>query len=142
MPYIVANYLVGKDVYLKRLDHKLSLESESLAAAQILNVRLSGGPIHQAETGNILPNPANMNITITVPEGSTNHGNPNLLCTPPNWYDYVIFYFANYFAHAATVITVPGQGTSETIEVIRNALLLPTSGVLRAMSAIRRHLEL
>lgn len=80
-----------------------------------------------------------MNITITVPKGSTNHGNPNLICTPPNWYDYMIFYFANYFAHAATVVTTPGQGTPETFEAFTNALLIPTSGIVRALVTIWRH---
>lgn len=38
------------------------------------------------------------NLTITVPNGATNHGISNLLCTPPSWTDYVIFYLTNYFA--------------------------------------------
>ncbi|KAI8632846.1 hypothetical protein F5Y19DRAFT_419176 [Xylariaceae sp. FL1651] len=80
-----------------------------------------------------------MNLTITVPSGSSNHGNPNLLCTPPSWYDYILFYFMNYVAHAATVITTPGQGNSETIFVVLAALLLPGSGITRAIDAIRRH---
>lgn len=80
-----------------------------------------------------------LNLTITVPDGSSNHGNPNLLCTPPYWYDYVLFYFTNYFAHAATVITTPGQGRKKTILVVLLALLFPGVGILRAMDAIRRH---
>jgi hypothetical protein len=80
-----------------------------------------------------------MNLTITLPEGSTNHGNPNLLCTPPKWYDYAAFFFTNYFAHAITVVSVPGQSTSETLLAITGALLLPTSGVVRATAAILRH---
>ncbi|AEO66313.1 uncharacterized protein THITE_110760 [Thermothielavioides terrestris NRRL 8126] len=79
-----------------------------------------------------------MNITVTVPEGSSNHGNPNLLCVPPSWSDYIIFYFSNYVAHAATVIMSPGQGWRETIIVVLSALLLPGSGIQRAITAIRR----
>ncbi len=79
-----------------------------------------------------------LNFTVTVPDGSGNHGNPNLLCTPPQWFDYILFYFSNYFAHAATVITTPGQGRIETIHVILAALLLPVSGTIRAMEAIIR----
>ena len=79
-----------------------------------------------------------MNVTIIVPKGTTNHGNPNLLCTPPNWYDYAIFYLTNYIAHAATVITSPGQGLLETTLVIISALLLPTTGVIHATVAIFR----
>lgn len=80
-----------------------------------------------------------MNLTITVPEGSSNHGNPNLLCTPTRWFDYLLFFFSNYFAHAATVVASPGQGRRETIFVVLAALLLPGSGVLRAVRAIYRH---
>ncbi|KAK3302748.1 uncharacterized protein B0T15DRAFT_314050 [Chaetomium strumarium] len=80
-----------------------------------------------------------LNLTITVPDGSSNHGNPRLLCTPPSWFDYIIFFFSNYFAHAATVITNPGQGRKETIFVILAALLFPGLGIVRAMEAIRRH---
>ncbi|KAE8349996.1 hypothetical protein BDV28DRAFT_151346 [Aspergillus coremiiformis] len=80
-----------------------------------------------------------MNLTITVPKGSTNHGNPSLICTPPGPSDYIIFYFSNYFAHAATVIATPGQGNRETFLAILLALLIPGSGVSRAVDAIRRH---
>jgi hypothetical protein len=80
-----------------------------------------------------------MNITLTVPDGTTNHGNPNLLCTPPYWYDFVLFYFANYIAHAATVISSPGPGSWSTVYVVIIALLIPVSGVIRAVSNIRRH---
>jgi hypothetical protein len=81
----------------------------------------------------------NINFTISVPPGSTNHGNPHLLCTPPKWYDFVIFFFSNYFAHAATVINRPGQHWTETLEVVLLALLWPISGVSRAMVAIFSH---
>jgi hypothetical protein len=80
-----------------------------------------------------------LNLTVTVPDGSSNHGNPHLLCTPPSWSDYLVFYASNYFAHAATVITDPGQGTKETISVTLAALLLPVSGLMRALVAMRRH---
>ncbi|KAJ9490043.1 hypothetical protein VN97_g3244 [Penicillium thymicola] len=51
----------------------------------------------------------------------------------------VIFYLTNYFAHAATIISSPGQGTREMIATIFIALLLPGSGVLRALNTIYRH---
>lgn len=79
-----------------------------------------------------------MNLTITVPDGSSNYGNPNILCTPPHWHDYILFYLANYFAHAATIITRPGQGLPTTVIAII-AALLPVSGIARAIEAIRRH---
>jgi hypothetical protein len=64
---------------------------------------------------------------------------PDLLCTPPRWYDFLLFFVSSYFAHAATVITVPGQHWSETLEVALMALLWPISGVSRALSAIFNH---
>lgn len=80
-----------------------------------------------------------MNFTFTVPEGSTNHGNPNLLCTPAKWYDVLIFFSANYFAHAASVIIEPGQNSASIIQYILFALVLPGAGVSRAVRAISRH---
>ncbi|RYP63526.1 hypothetical protein DL771_009222 [Monosporascus sp. 5C6A] len=80
-----------------------------------------------------------MNFTITVPEGTTNHGNPNLLCTPAKWYDLIIFFSANYFAHSATVIVNPGQSLIETGILIFFALILPGAGIVGAVSAIVRH---
>ncbi|KAK4115455.1 hypothetical protein N656DRAFT_695023, partial [Canariomyces notabilis] len=80
-----------------------------------------------------------MNFTLTVPEGTTNHGNSKLLCTPAQWYDFVIFFFGNYFAHAATVVPVPGQGFESTAISIFLALTLPGSAIVRAVTAIVRH---
>ncbi|KAL7804938.1 hypothetical protein V8C44DRAFT_341952 [Trichoderma aethiopicum] len=80
-----------------------------------------------------------MNFTFTVPEGSTNHGNPNLLCTPAKWYDLLIFFSANYFAHAASVIVEPGQDFASIALWILVALVLPGAGVSRAVRAISRH---
>ncbi len=79
-----------------------------------------------------------MNITITVPEGESNHGNPSLLCVPPQWYDYMVFYLANYFAHVASIISTPGQGPRTTLAVLVPALFFPTSGVIRALLRIHR----
>lgn len=80
-----------------------------------------------------------MNLTFTVPEGSTNHGNPNLLCTPAKWYDLIIFFFANYLAHAASVIIEPGQSLSSSGLSVLLTLILPGTGVVRAVRAIFRH---
>jgi hypothetical protein len=65
------------------------------------------------------------NITITVPDGSSNHGDPNLLFTPSSWTDIITFYVGNYAAHAATVISLPGESTISTIRVGLSALLFP-----------------
>src|SRR2546423_328016 len=49
------------------------------------------------------------NITITVPNGTTDHGDPHLLCLPAKWSDIALFFFGNYLAHAATVKSLPGE---------------------------------
>lgn len=74
-----------------------------------------------------------MNFTIQVPEGTTNHGDPRLLCTPPTWRDYVAFFALNYFIHAATLPSVPGESRREVIFAVLNALFIPGFGVSRAM---------
>lgn len=79
-----------------------------------------------------------MNFNITVPEGTTNHGNPKLLCTPAKWYDYIIFFFSNYVAHAATVVPVPGQDLEASLFHIMMALCLPGSAIVRSVTMIAR----
>ncbi|KAK4450922.1 hypothetical protein QBC34DRAFT_447894 [Podospora aff. communis PSN243] len=79
-----------------------------------------------------------MNYTIVVPEGTTNYGNPQLLCTPARWYDYILFIFANYLAHAATVVPTPGQDIEASICAVLLALILPGSAVARAVTVILR----
>ncbi|OIW33921.1 hypothetical protein CONLIGDRAFT_677656 [Coniochaeta ligniaria NRRL 30616] len=73
-----------------------------------------------------------MNFTIQVPPDTKNHGDPTLLCVPPQWTDYFIFFATNYVAHAATLISRPGEGTVETLFDALNALFIPGSGALRA----------
>lgn len=80
-----------------------------------------------------------INITISVPQGTTGHGNPHLLCFPPQWYNYFFFLAINYLAHACTVISLPGQTLQETVIVAIAALLFPMSGMSRAMAAIMGH---
>ena len=77
-------------------------------------------------------------MNITLPEGASNHGNPNLLCLPPAWHDYIIFYLTNYFAHALSVLASPGQAAWEAFIVRLAALLFPGSGVATAARAILR----
>jgi hypothetical protein len=82
------------------------------------------------------------NITIQVPDGATQHGNPRILCVHgPAWKDYLMvttFFATNYIAHAATVKTTPGDGLFLTIYNIILALFFPMSGLLRALNAIAR----
>ena len=80
-----------------------------------------------------------MNSSIPLPDGTTNHGNPNLLCVPTHWFDVFLFFSTNYFAHAASVVTLPGQSTRSTRNQTLLALGFPGAGVARAVSAIIQH---
>ena len=81
---------------------------------------------------------SNINFTIPALLDSTNNSSI-LLCTPPKWYDLALFFGANYFAHAASVISASGEPWHETLEVVLMALLFPISGVTRAVPAIFHH---
>jgi len=80
-----------------------------------------------------------LNITITVPVGTSNHGDPNLLCIPTKWTDIVTFYTGNYLAHALTIKSIPGQKTGHILLVVIAALIYPYSGIMRGLEAICRH---
>jgi hypothetical protein len=82
---------------------------------------------------------ATMNLTVTVPAGSSNHGLANYICTPTQWYDFIIFFGANFFAHAATIRTIPGEKSSDIALTVTLALLFPFSGISRGVEAIARH---
>jgi hypothetical protein len=80
--------------------------------------------------------PSNSTTPILLPAGSSNHGDPNLLCRPSRWHDVLIFFIGNYVLHAATARPLPGESAmSRTIATIL-ALFLPSSGVLRGIKAI------
>jgi hypothetical protein len=76
------------------------------------------------------------NYTITVPEGTSDHNDPNLLCTPSWWQDIIIFYLGNYIAHVATILSLPGESRSSKIRVSVAALLFSVSGLLRGLLTI------
>ena len=78
------------------------------------------------------------NITITVPEGFSNHGNKHLFCEPTKWYHILLFFFVNYLSHAATVKARPGQSTAQSIIDFVSALFLPYSGLMRAVEMIAK----
>ena len=80
-----------------------------------------------------------MNITITVPQGTTSHNNPQLLCFPAAWTDILTFLVTNYYAHAATVLLDPGISTRRTVVLVIAALILPFSSISRAVKCISRH---
>jgi hypothetical protein len=78
------------------------------------------------------------NMTLSVPHGTSQHGDPHLLCVPTEAEDVLNFFLANYIAHAATVRIYPGESWTEVVGAILGAILLPTSGLVRGITAILR----
>ena len=78
------------------------------------------------------------NITITIPEGTANHGDPHLLCMPTKWYEIVIFYLGNYIAQSATIKFSPGEPIIIKVRFIIYGLLYPTTGIQKGLNAIAR----
>ena len=70
--------------------------------------------------------------------GTFNHGDPSLVCKPAAWHDVLLFFGLNYVAHVATLKTVPGESTLESLIDTLVALLTPAASVLKASAAIRR----
>jgi len=79
---------------------------------------------------------ATNSTTVIIPPGTTNHGNPNLVCFPAQWTNVVIFFLGNYATHAATVITVPGSSILSTFLRVSFALCFPGSGASIGIQAI------
>ncbi|KID96359.1 hypothetical protein MAJ_07636, partial [Metarhizium majus ARSEF 297] len=75
------------------------------------------------------------NLNFTLPEGTTNHGDPHLLCFPARWNDIAVFIIVNYVAHAATVKTPPASSPFATAWVMLGSLLLPVTGLTLGLSA-------
>jgi hypothetical protein len=82
--------------------------------------------------------PTATNTTILLPEGTSNYGNPDILCTPATWVDIALFLLINYGAHAATVRSMPGEKIMDTIFNTLIALCFPYSGIVRGLDAIAR----
>jgi hypothetical protein len=80
-------------------------------------------------------------LNITVPDGTTNHGNPQLICTPATALNIVVFFVGNYFTHAGTVTTRPGASSAEQFLVTFAALLFPGSGLVRGCAICLRFLS-
>ena len=78
------------------------------------------------------------NITVTVPDGFSNHGNDDLFCLPATWYQIAIFFIINYGSHAVTIRSRPGQTYYHAARDIMYALLCPFSGVRRALDSFGR----
>ena len=78
------------------------------------------------------------NITVTVPDGFSNHGNDDLFCLPATWYQIAIFFLVNYGSHALTIKSRPGQTYYHAARDVMCALLCPFSGVRRAIDSFGR----
>ena len=76
------------------------------------------------------------NVSVVLPAGVSNHGDPNLICQPAKWTDIAIFFLGNYASHAVTVVLEPGTDTIGTCIITLSALLLPGAGLFRALQAI------
>jgi len=73
---------------------------------------------------------------VRVPKNAKNHGNPNLFCLPPGWDDIALFFLANYFAHAVTVIITSGSSILGIAYAMLKALLFPTATANYGIDAI------
>ncbi|KAF2029984.1 hypothetical protein EK21DRAFT_41639, partial [Setomelanomma holmii] len=76
------------------------------------------------------------NYTIALPTGSSGHGQPGLLCTPAKAIDLLTFYLLNYVAHAATVLTKPGERADDYFASVIGSWLFPALGLYRGIEAI------
>ena len=80
-----------------------------------------------------------VNITIKAPIGTRVRGNGNLICTPTQWNDVLLFLLGNYFAHAVTVVSKPGEPSRDLFFRTFVALLFPHTGMHDGLKAITRH---
>lgn len=78
-------------------------------------------------------------FTVALPNGTTNHGNPDLICVPATWHDILIFFATNYVVHTATALSMPGETLGETAFVLFACLVLPASALSRSYRAIVLH---
>ena len=78
------------------------------------------------------------NVTVTVPEGSRYLNGTHTFCAPSSARNVLVFLLGNYFAHAATIKSVPGETTHDGLVGIFVALFCPTAGIVRALESISR----
>ena len=74
---------------------------------------------------------ATMNFTVLAPQGTTNHGEPDLICTPARWKEILIFFITNFIIHAVTLPARPGETMGETVFAVLNAFFIPGYGAAR-----------
>ncbi|KAF2094983.1 hypothetical protein NA57DRAFT_80148 [Rhizodiscina lignyota] len=74
--------------------------------------------------------------TVSLPLGTSNHGNPDLICFPASWMDIVTFFLGNYVAHVVTTVTPPGLSQGLFFQSLIYTLVFPGIGVARGVQAI------
>jgi len=82
------------------------------------------------------PTEAKENITVTLPEGTTQYGNSELICTPTKTKDIALFFLVNYVTHALTTVVLPGEGWESYLTNALASLLFPGFGAYRGLRAI------
>lgn len=80
-------------------------------------------------------NPPLRNFTIALPAGTSNHGDPHILCPPTTWASIAVFFLGNYLAHAATVKLPPATSLLSNLRICFGALLMPAIGLVFALRA-------
>ena len=78
------------------------------------------------------------NVTLSVPDEYTNHGNKDLYCTRSRWFNILTFFALNYASHAATVRPRPGQTYMHTALDVVVSLTYPYAGLMRALESLAR----
>ena len=82
---------------------------------------------------------------VVIPPGqyATNLNSSNIFCVVPSpWFSVMVFYLGNYAAHAATLVTYPGEAPICVFAAILYALFFPTTGIARGLNAIFRRARL
>ncbi|PVI05717.1 hypothetical protein DM02DRAFT_70425 [Periconia macrospinosa] len=82
------------------------------------------------------PTEAKENITVTLPEGTTQYGDTELICTPTKPKDIALFFLVNYVTHALTTVVLPGEGWESYLTNALASLLFPGFGAYRGLRAI------
>jgi hypothetical protein len=77
-------------------------------------------------------------LNLTVPNGTSQHGNPRIICAPMTVLGLLPFFAGNFLAHIATVKSSPGETVAVTAFNVLLAFVFPTSGLMRGLNAIAR----
>jgi len=81
------------------------------------------------------PLPSNTTNPVVISYGTDL--NPN--CSPATAWSIFLFFLTNYLAHVVTVKMYPGSSSVDAAVATAFALLIPSSGIIRALFAILRH---